>query len=381
MGFKNKIFLICLSIFSTIFFIYIFFYFYYYFSLEKQFSFLINKNHFGFYKKYINKIHHLRIEGNFPYSHKNIKKSSELLFDVYNNKNKNIVLFQGDSWFDQLYYWKEYNKKIFEQTKHSIKYINAGIGSYSPSLMLLQYEILEKDFNIFPEIVVAYIDQTDIFDEVCRYRTLKKYSHNNKLVAISPDKKFSIGYTDQNSQIERLEIFLSTETKLKLAYYLLLYKSQVLFNKIFEISNLYFLNTNERKLLSNCKKKESLYSFNNDEIIYFNSQIKNYLDILSSKKNIRKILLVTHFHKISLNYNASNNTYDLEKVIVSDIIDNLIKGYNNIYHLNFSKEIKIDELKILQTREAWLNDEKHLNKELHTNYFLKKIIERVDDLF
>ena len=65
--------------------------------------------------------------------------------------------------------------------KNNIGIINAGVTSFSPSLMKLQYEILEKDFNIRPNIVVAYIDQTDIGDDFCRYRPVVERDKNNTL--------------------------------------------------------------------------------------------------------------------------------------------------------------------------------------------------------
>ena len=49
--------------------------------------------------------------------------------------------------------------------------------------MNLQIDILEKDFKIKPDIVVAYIDQTDIGDENCRYKNRKKYV-NGKLSVV-----------------------------------------------------------------------------------------------------------------------------------------------------------------------------------------------------
>ena len=54
--------------------------------------------------------------------------------------------------------------------KKKVGLINAGIGSYSPTLMNIQLDVLQEDFKIFPDIVIAYIDQTDIGDENCRYK-------------------------------------------------------------------------------------------------------------------------------------------------------------------------------------------------------------------
>ena len=47
--------------------------------------------------------------------------------------------------------------------------------------MKLQYEILKKDFNIHPDIVIAYIDQTDIGDEICRYKKKRYFKHFKKI--------------------------------------------------------------------------------------------------------------------------------------------------------------------------------------------------------
>ena len=54
---------------------------------------------------------------------------------------------QGDSWVDQI----NFNDKSYNLINNFVKennfgFINAGNSSYSPSLMQIQYEILEKDF-------------------------------------------------------------------------------------------------------------------------------------------------------------------------------------------------------------------------------------------
>ena len=46
--------------------------------------------------------------------------------------------------------------------------------------------LLEKDFGISPKIVIAYIDQTDFGDELCRYKKNKIYK-NGDLIAIKPE--------------------------------------------------------------------------------------------------------------------------------------------------------------------------------------------------
>ena len=122
-----------------------------------------------------------------------IKDKAEIyLFSIINNFSINTdnILLQGDSWIEQLNdprYKMSYNLINNFAKKNDLGLINAGVTSFSPSLMQLQYEILEKDFNIKPNIVVAYIDQTDIGDELCRYKNNRIYDKNNTLVAVKKE--------------------------------------------------------------------------------------------------------------------------------------------------------------------------------------------------
>ena len=101
-----------------------------------------------------------------------------------------IVLIQGDSFIEQLtnssYYKQDTDVEIITngekpknisvelvqkfKSKKSVGFVSGGTGSYSPSLMNLQLDVLEQDFKILPNIVIAYVDQSDIGDEYCRYR-------------------------------------------------------------------------------------------------------------------------------------------------------------------------------------------------------------------
>ena len=97
---------------------------------------------------------------------------------------------QGDSWFEQINGMggieSYFSYKLFQKfgKKHNTSFINAGTSGYSQSLMNLQIDILEKDFNIRPEIVIAFIDQRNIGDEICRYKINKVYK-SGKLIKIN----------------------------------------------------------------------------------------------------------------------------------------------------------------------------------------------------
>ena len=85
---------------------------------------------------------------------------------------------------DEVIYSKSFNKIRDFAERKNFGLVNAGIASYSPILMQLQYQILEKDFNIKPNIVVAYIDQSELGDELCRYKNNRLYDSKNKLISI-----------------------------------------------------------------------------------------------------------------------------------------------------------------------------------------------------
>ena len=51
--------------------------------------------------------------------------------------------------------------------KKQYKFVLAGTGSYSPSVMTSQLHLLQRnDFNFDPDFLIAIIDQTDIGDEL-----------------------------------------------------------------------------------------------------------------------------------------------------------------------------------------------------------------------
>ena len=135
--------------------------------------------------KYSNKIHHLRDANRWG------NKENGYLFSIINENNKKgkEILFQGDSWIESISEIKQ-SEKIIKNfaINNNFSVYNGGITSFAPSLMHKQYEILKQEFNIMPDIIIIYIDQTDIGDEYCRYKNKKIYSKNGKLKRISREK-------------------------------------------------------------------------------------------------------------------------------------------------------------------------------------------------
>ena len=111
--------------------------------------------------------------------------------------------------------------------------INAGTGSYSPSLMSVQLEVLEKDFGIKPNILIAYIDQTDLGDENCRYKDNKVFK-NNELIKIDATETITKQAFDYTRMLKISEINLSSKPKIIKLFKIVNYELQFEFTKFFK---------------------------------------------------------------------------------------------------------------------------------------------------
>ena len=164
--------------------IYIFIFIYIYFNLDSfvKYNFLNNKNIISFYEENSKIVHHLRHP---RYVNTETKNPKEFIFShISKNESKELILFQGDSWFEQIYVYKNTTPYLKSRFKNDFNVINAGTSSYSPSLMSAQFDLLTNKYNLKPTYLIVYIDQTDLGDENCRYKNLKKLDSNNKIIGV-----------------------------------------------------------------------------------------------------------------------------------------------------------------------------------------------------
>ena len=324
----------------------------------------------NFHYKYSNRINHLR-------ERKKDGKTTDYLFNnIGNIKSQNKVLFLGDSWFQQINK-NDHNSsyKSLEEfsMKNNFEITNAGITSFSPSLMQLQYGILKNEFNIDPSILIIHIEQTDIGDEYCRYRKIKKYDHQNSLVSI---KRF-----DYDKEIfNGLKIYRYTEIKL----------NNKNLGKFFKLSNFtieYFFKKNffrigkiiengwmtDKQLNYYKCRFEVIQSFleneNKDANEYFKKTLVEFFNYLNSQTRVKKIIITSFPHKKHLQNNYKTN--------VSNLIDDVLADYSSKFeHLNFSnssyENFNLD--KLYQTNDI----ASHLRPKYHNEIFIKKIIEKLN---
>ena len=200
---------------------------------ESENKFFQNKEIMEFHKKYSSKLNHTRGTDNsvifdllienhklseedlVPESNSKIMNKNELLFNyIHKTNNKRSILLQGDSWIEQFNFYKKSNEELIKfAAKKDVNIINAGVSSFSPTLMRIQFDILKQDFEIKPEIVVAMFDQTDIGDEICRYKNNRIFK-KNKVIGVSPAfNRFPIKwklaelYFDGSNKKKRQDLF------------------------------------------------------------------------------------------------------------------------------------------------------------------------------
>ena len=387
---KNK-FLVSCSILIGLLLGYLIFYTFYYINFDhlNKISFS-SKQRLNVIKKYYNILNHVRPE---------YVKSTELVFSEINSFNNNKkILMQGDSWFEQINYplnddaknhhdihnftlsdgdHKSLNYiKKWSQSKN-IGVINAGTSSYSPSLMTVQLDVLEKDFNIYPNIIVAYIDQTDINDENCRYRHNKVYK-DNKLLSVGGTTTLDRIAFNYQRIIEISDIKYSSKKK-----YLKVFdfaNSEIIFrlNKFF-VRNFYKIsNIFRNEKIEKCSVYKKFTNKNLNEISYFKSSLKEYLNKAINKKTLDKIYLVSFPHLRNMKEIYEGTQQNI--IDVSDLIHEVLNSDKEIYskkveHINFSKLVK--EKRDLFAYDDFLFDKIHLKKDAH-KLFIGEIINRID---
>ena len=381
----KNIHLVIASCLTSIILIYIVLFIYTFFNFDKNFGYTFKSSeNLNFHQKYSKKLHHIREEITLNLLFKK-PKVEDLLFTTINNieDKELIVLFQGDSWMEQLTSPVDDNfisVKLVQQFKSQKKvgFINAGTGSYSPSLMNLQLDVLEEDFKIFPNIVITYIDQTDVGDENCRYKNNKIYK-NETLVSIQPEAQLMYRDIFNYSEIYGLsKIYLKDNSKISKTFQLInfkfkynLKKNGIRFYRKY-ISNL----ESDKEKLKKCYGsaiQRYLINPNDSDIKYFEDSITEYIKKIERKKHIKKLIFVTAPHKKNFYKNSDQKSY--YKLNVSDVVSSVIKNKKNITHINFSKILLND--KNFDYKNIWHVDNMHLNSNFHGKLFIKKILDEL----
>jgi len=377
-----------ISFFVSVILGYLLLFIYTFFNFNNEFKYTFRSLEIlNFHEKYSKIIHHVREEYTLDSLFKK-SKVEDLLFTTINDPKdkKKVILFQGDSWMEQLTVGVSEQKNFISLNliqkygnKKKIAFINGGTTSHSPTLMNLQLDVLEKDFQILPNIVIAYINQEDIGDEICRYKKNRVYK-DGVLYSINPETVFMGTGWYNYSQIYGLSrINLNNNSKSKKTFQLINFKFRYGLSKsskrIYKKITLYF--NSEKEKLKKCywnEMEKYLIESNEADIKYFTKTIEEYIDKINQKKHIQKLILVTFPYRKHFEITSDRKSH--YEVNVSDIVDKVIKNYKNVDHINFSKILLNN--KNFNHENIWMKDGVHLKANEHAHLFVQKILNELN---
>ena len=331
------------------------------------FRYTNDKDIIEFKNKYTDRLSHLR--------HPNFIKTkgtppSELLFSVvrsFSKINNQNVLIQGDSWAQIARLSQSFLKETSE--RNHIGLVNAGIGSYSPSPMTIQLDILREDFDIHPSIIIGIIDQTDIGDELFRY-TYQHYNKTGRLRSLLPE-----GTTQSRKTqfIERKNNFNSADFAIVkfLNLAILHIKSRYLNRKLPK------LNQGTKIILSPLVNGVDSHSAK-----HFFIRLNKYIKTVFADSEIKKLILVTHPHR---NHLVGNNNHKNFKGEVGTLVNQVASKSSykkKIIHIDFLKSEKSKFLiKNLKTVFVKNDPFSHLTNKMYSDYYFPYIFSKLKDLY
>jgi hypothetical protein len=308
-----------------------------------------------FYDQHYKELHHLRgINSHI------IKKPPDLIFKKIGD-GETKVLIQGDSWAEQ--YYTRYSKKHIQQYAEELdcQIIEAGVSSYSPSLMTAQLNKISNDFNIKPDYIIAVIDQTDIGDELCRYRNLRQIRKGD--VIIRPEPVESNGVYQIQLLIEKYNALYADSFAIIKIYHYLKYrlKSKLIQRRSKKVK------CDSNDILGVLKTGISIEDEN-----YIIDVISNYINTSFKNSHLNKLIIVTHPHSNHLNKIYSLNVEELISKAV-----NYSNFKNKIQIVSFSDELsKASDLEIAGMYR-YKDVYSHLNHQYFLDYVLPKVFKAV----
>ncbi len=298
--------------------------------LSKHFA---DEKSYNLIKKYINETNHVRSHVDYSYCNENNKPQCLLFNKITITESKKTIYINGDSWAEGLRI-VDLQENIFSKfaSKNNIDIIFAGITSYSFSPMLSQLRILNRDWGINPDIIISIFDQTDIGDELCRYKDHRVTNTSGDIIVKKFDKNNLDEVYNYSHFLDRHKIFYSNDSKFIKMIKIL--KQQIKKNKIipskpkcsFDVIQEYLT----KPLLTEDKK-------------YLEDMINKYFEKVFQYHTVDKLLIVTHPHKQHL-----QGVYKLD---IGDIIERVAKDSHykeKITLINFTKKnlLNLNDFKV-----------------------------------
>lgn len=144
----------------------------------------------------MDEVHHFRDKKYFRGSFES------LIFDGAENSS---TLILGDSWIER-FSDETFTTQMLSEVFDEIP-LNAGVGSYSPTLMLGMFNYLKENYKISPSRVLIYLDQTDFGDEIVRYKKIYGVDFLKKSIFFDRKKRSNDSWHNQVNIYELIKDF------------------------------------------------------------------------------------------------------------------------------------------------------------------------------
>ena len=221
------------------------------------------------------------------------------------------ILFLGDSWMANggipKGFAEYYQSRLPADLQ--LELINGGISSYSPSLIMLQGEYLIARHE--PDLVLVYIDETDLMDETLRYRQTSAFNAGGRLLAVAPpvtELVLPAGFMaleDQPSYILRA---------IEKAYFTRVFMPRL--ERVIR-SQGFAQEASDGNLFGPQLSLEP-YETHDDEIDYFRGKVSEMLDRLITAVPTGRVLLTHHPHFLHLQEENGSKYNDVVSEILTE---------------------------------------------------------------
>ena len=245
----------------------------------------LQKDYLEFYEKHYKELHHLRdphIEGSLAGL---MKTPESLMFSVIGNGPQR-VLIQGDSWAEQFLLSEPTRNVLEDFSGKGYTFTLSGTTSYAPSPMTVQLRKLRSEFGVKADYVVAVVDQTDIGDELCRYRNQRQYVDG---------KLFIRPYPFDSREIYSLEKLFAQQD--------IVYSNDWALTKVFKLAHIRFnamLRSDDSapKCGWDAISRPLREGVSAEDRQYFLSVLEEYVGMVFSAAETTRLFLVTHPHRL-----------------------------------------------------------------------------------
>jgi hypothetical protein len=218
------------------------------------------------------------------------------------------ALVQGDSWAEELLSPRASAR--FAELAGVVSVSIAGTGSYSPSPMTAQLDLLVERFGLRPRLVVAIIDQTDIGDEVCRYAGKRAIDASGRVTVAPfgerdhPDQSFNMtGYFHRGHVLHGDALALTK--LLRIAWY-----------------DQWVSRHPAPGAAARCRFADIVRPLqgrsSQAEYAHFARTVADYIQRVLSHHGVERLMFLTHFHRDHVSGAYTVNVADLVEAAVRD---------------------------------------------------------------